>query len=82
MHYNTDDLRCLVEVVRAGSMTRAAPILGVSTAAVSRRVERLERDLGVHLLNRSAQGVGPTASAKALLLAAAPLLRELEEAVQ
>lgn len=81
MHYNIDDLRCLLEVVRSGSMTRAAPRLGVSTAAVSRRVERLERDLGLHLLNRDARGVTPTVDAEALLSTAEPLLRELEEAV-
>lgn len=81
MGYHIDDLRCLLAVVQAGSMARAAPALGVSTAAVSRRIARLEQDLGVRLLNRSTRGIRATADAEALLRAAGPLLGELEEAV-
>lgn len=79
--YSLDDLRCLHAVVIAGSMSKAAPSLGVSVAAVSRRIERLEADLGLHLLNRTTRGIRPTPDAEAMLEAAGPLLGALEDAV-
>ncbi len=47
-------------VVQAGSYTRAATALGVTVAMVSKRVQDLESDLGVRLLNRNTHGLSLT----------------------
>lgn len=48
-----DDLRTFVEVDDAGGVSPAARRLGVSKSIVSRRLSRLEAELGVQLLARS-----------------------------
>ena len=52
-----DDLKCFIFAVEAGSLSGAATKLEVSTATVSRRVDALERKLGLRLLNRQISGV-------------------------
>jgi DNA-binding transcriptional LysR family regulator len=57
------DLRLLSQflvVCESRSMAAAARKLGISTAAVSQAVLRLERDFGVMLFERSAQGLRTT----------------------
>lgn len=53
-----------VHVAEELSFRRAADRLGVSTAAVSKAVSRLEERLGVKLLNRSSRAVGLTPEGK------------------
>ena len=55
-----DDLRTFVEVADAGGITSAALRLGVSKSMVSRRLARLEAELGVQLLARSTRGASLT----------------------
>lgn len=55
-----DDLRTFVEVADAGGVSPAARRLGVSKSIVSRRLSRLEADLGVQLLARSTRGAALT----------------------
>jgi DNA-binding transcriptional LysR family regulator len=59
-----DDLRTFVEVVEAGGINKAAQRLGVAKSVVSRRITRIERDLGAQLINRSPRGVGSTDAAR------------------
>lgn len=47
-----DDYRFFLAVVRAGNLSAAARELEVSQPTVSRRMEQLERDLGLRLLHR------------------------------
>lgn len=60
------ELHAFLGVCRSGSMRSAAEQLCVTQAAVSRAVARLERHLGYPLFDRHAQGVLPTARARAL----------------
>ncbi|MGE0213730.1 MAG: LysR substrate-binding domain-containing protein [Parvibaculaceae bacterium] len=53
-------LRTFEAVLRTGGFTRAAQELGVTQAAVSRQVARLEQDLGLRLLERLPKGIEPT----------------------
>ena len=55
-----DDLRSFVEVVESGGFGRAAQRLNVSKSIVSRRIARLEAELGTRLLSRTTRGISPT----------------------
>lgn len=61
---NTDldieELRTFVEVADAGGVSPAALRLGVSKSIVSRRLARLETELGVQLLARTTRGAALT----------------------
>jgi DNA-binding transcriptional LysR family regulator len=55
-----EDIALYLTVVRCGSMTRAAATAGFSQSTVSRRLQRLELEVGRTLLDRSAVPVVPT----------------------
>lgn len=55
-----EELRTFVEVADAGGISPAAVRLGVSKSIVSRRLTRLEAELGVQLLARTTRGAGLT----------------------
>lgn len=55
-----DDLQTFLQVCADGSFTAVARDLGVPTSTVTRRVARLEEELGTPLLVRGAEGVRPT----------------------
>lgn len=55
-----EDLRTFVEVADAGGVSPAARRLGVSKSIVSRRLARLEAELGVLLLARTTRGAALT----------------------
>jgi len=56
-----DNLRCFVCSVETGSFTDTAKRLNLSIATVSRRLQKLESELGLRLLNRHVSGVELTA---------------------
>lgn len=74
-------LSVLVEVVRHGSLTRAAVALGVRPPAISYQLKMLEADIGVPLLTRTTRSLSLTDAGRALLARAAPALAELEDAL-
>lgn len=55
-----EDLQTFVEVANAGGVSPAARRLGVSKSIVSRRLVRLEAELGVQLLARTTRGASLT----------------------
>lgn len=55
-----EDLRTFVEVADAGGVSPAARRLGVAKSIVSRRLLRLETELGVQLLARTTRGAAVT----------------------
>ena len=55
-----EELRTFVEVADARGLTAAARRLGVTKTIVSRRLARLEQDLGVQLLARTTRGAALT----------------------
>jgi len=69
-------------VVEANSFTAAASALGLSKAAVSKQVARLEDRLGVRLLNRSTRRLGLTEAGQDFYARARRILDELDEAEQ
>lgn len=66
------------EVMRQGSLSAAARVLGLTQPTVGRHVAALEAGLGVALFTRSAQGLTPTAAALDLL----PRAEEMHAAAQ
>ena len=67
-------------VVEAGSFTKAATELGVTTSSVSRALQRLEEDLGVRLLQRTTRRLSLTAVGRAYLDQIRGALALLQEA--
>lgn len=61
-----DDLRTVLAVARAGSLTGAARQLGVNHSTVFRRLGALEKELGTRLFERAASGYSPTAAGEDL----------------
>lgn len=68
------ELRYFVGVARAGSFSRAAAELNIAQPALSRQIQKLERELRVKLLVRSGRGVQITAAGSTLLERAEILL--------
>ena len=62
MHW--DDLRFFLSVARSGLISKAAADLGTDPTTVSRRVQRLEEDVGQTLLERHRTGPRLTAAGK------------------
>jgi len=67
-------------VVESGGFSRAAARLGVSKSIVSRRIARLEAELGARLLSRTTRGLSPTEAGLDFKTRAERILAELEEA--
>jgi DNA-binding transcriptional LysR family regulator len=75
-----EDLRTFVEVADAGGVTPAALRLGISKSMVSRRLVRLEAELGVQLLARSTRGASLTEAGSTFRDYAARVANELDMA--
>jgi DNA-binding transcriptional LysR family regulator len=69
-----------VRAVEAGSFAGAAKTLGITPVAVSKNVQRLERHLGVRLLQRSTRRLSLTQEGRAYYERCTGPLRELENA--
>ncbi len=71
---NLEDLETFVAIARGGSLTRVARSRGVAQTTLGRTVDRLERSLGVQLLNRTPRALRLTAAGESLLARAEELL--------
>lgn len=65
-----NDLRYFAAVGRTGSLARAARELGVNHSTVFRRINALEKDLGVRLFERTPSGYVLTGTGEEMLTAA------------
>jgi DNA-binding transcriptional LysR family regulator len=73
-----DDLKIVLAVARHGSLNSAARALGTTQPTLSRRLNGLERRIGVRLFERTAGGLSPTALCAALVES----LNEMEQGAQ
>jgi DNA-binding transcriptional LysR family regulator len=69
-----DDLRCMEALSRTGSLSAAARSLNVTPPAISMRLKKLERMLGVNLVVRSPRHVRFTSEGERLVAEAQSLL--------
>jgi len=74
----SQELQLLVELARAGSFSAAAREMGVTTAAVSKRLAQIEDRLGVRLLNRNTRRISLTAEGELYLENARRILGDIE----
>ncbi|PLR47132.1 LysR family transcriptional regulator [Chimaeribacter arupi] len=75
-----EDLLTFVEVANAGGISPAARRLNVSKSIISRRLARLEADLGVQLLARTTRGAALTEAGSTFREHAAKACAEIEAA--
>jgi DNA-binding transcriptional LysR family regulator len=74
------DATVFVAVVRCGSFANAARALNLSQSVASRAVARLEKRLGVRVLDRTTRSVSLTGDGRGLFERLEPLLRGFEDA--
>jgi DNA-binding transcriptional LysR family regulator len=75
-----DGIAVFVKVVQAGSFSRAARQLGLPNTTVSAKVARLEKRLGVTLIQRTTRKLHVTAAGRAYYERCAPALAAIEQA--
>lgn len=64
----SEDLAIFVTIAECGSFTKAADILDIQVARVSRSVARLEKELSVNLLNRTTRHIDLTEEGQVFLI--------------
>lgn len=77
---NLRAIETFVKALEGGSIASAARQLGISPAAASQNIARLERELGTRLLTRTTRSMALTAAGERYLARVAPVLDELEKA--
>jgi len=76
---NLLNLSAFLRVARLGSFSSAARELGVAPSVITKRVDQLERALGMRLVIRSTRGLTLTSAAEALLPRFVRLSAEFDE---
>lgn len=79
--FDLADLRAFVAVADLSSFRAAAEAIHLSQPALSRRIEKLERALGVRLFDRTTRAVMLTAIGRDFVRKARTLLDDLEESL-
>lgn len=75
-----NQLKYFLQIVEAGSMSKAAKVLGVAQPALSQHVANLEHELGAKILERTPGGVHATPAGEVLSDHARTIMRQVEQA--
>lgn len=75
-----DEIRTFVGVVDAGNLSRLAILRNTAVSSVSRKLDAIERELGVKLLDRNSRVVMLTDAGEQFLPRARAILSELDDA--
>lgn len=81
MRSSLTELEAVLAIVRCGSFKAAAIELGMSTTAISNAVQKLERELGVRLFNRTTRSVSLTHAGRAFVAQIGPALEGIQQAM-
>jgi DNA-binding transcriptional LysR family regulator len=79
MHFDLVDLRLMVRIAEANSLTKGAEASHISLPAASTRIKNLEDSIGAKLLYRTSQGVTLTPPGQALIHHARLVLGQIEQ---
>lgn len=79
MHFELVDLRLLLAIADAGSLSKAAQRFPIALSAASNRLRKFEQSCGVEIFARSADGMTPTAAGRFILERAARVASEVEQ---
>lgn len=74
------DLRMIVALDEHGTILNAANIMGLSQPAITKRLQDLEKDLGITLFHRMSRGVEPTPYGEIIIKHAHVILNQLRNA--
>ena len=77
---NLRSIETFVKALEGGSIASAARQLGISPAAASQNIARLERELGTRLITRTTRSMALTEAGERYLARVGPVLQELEKA--
>src|ERR1700758_685220 len=77
---NLNDFFYFVQVVERGGFTAAGRTLGMPKSTLSYRMQQLESDLGVRLLNRTSRHFAPTQAGEEFYKHAVSMVKAAEEA--
>src|ERR1700682_4035314 len=77
MHRNPESLSFALLISDLGSIARAANILGMKQATLSRKLTALESRVGVRLFDRATRGAVPTVSGAGFLNQARRIVADL-----
>lgn len=76
-----EQIRYFLEIVRCGSLNKAAERLYVSQPSLTKQLHHLEQSLGCELLKRSYDGVGPTPQGKYFYERMSSILNDFDHTV-
>ena len=76
---NLEQLECIVEVAKCGSLTRAAQNRLMTVAGVSRSISLLEQELNMQIFIRSRSGAVQTPEGEMIIQKAKNILKEVQE---
>jgi len=78
---NATDLTLFVNVANAGSFNKAAQQAGLSTPALSKRISKLEQDLGAQLIHRTTRRLSLTEAGESLYVHAKNIEGQVSDAI-
>lgn len=74
------DLRMIIALDEHGTILNAATVMGLSQPAITKRLQDLEKDLGITLFHRMSRGVEPTPYGEIIIKHAHIILNQLRNA--
>lgn len=81
MRVKLDDLQAFITVAEFGSFARAAEELNITQSALSRRIKKLEEDLGTRLLDRTTRRVSVSLVGEEFLPEAMRIIDEFNQSL-
>lgn len=81
INYDVQDLKAFCSLVRSGQFTTAAQELCITTSALSRRIAKIEEELGGKLFDRTTRSVVLTSAGRSFYDKVLPLLSQLDSCV-
>jgi len=75
---NLEQIEYIIEVTKAGSLSKAANHLDITIPAISQSISNLEAELGIKLFHRSHLGASPTAEGQDIIDIANSVLSQIQ----